>query len=521
MRNKRYACIIYIDTVLEDKSIRYDFFLSKKIKLATIIYSRYGKRECSNLIASALLSFLISVGIQIEPIFRKKLTKIEKDTVHEIFPFIRQYTGMRSFCGKYEGECAAYPFEEYDEEKVIAESILQEGCGKRQWFCVCGKKGTLFLAGRWQDKSKSNCVVVMNDRVFYSNRDVSEVEQAETDGWLSVDEGALGIQSSFSDLFSALYPDTMLQTYVDSGGRKIFHFLRSRQTDSIFELVAKAGMGVLADELEHFEGLNLSGTKPQDIFGLPIKCLRCINDNYNCISIITPQEREVVLSAYRHSPQTFLRPFTTIDILWLNYCSMARNDTRFDAEKYLFDLEIGKTLHYLNDIVETGEMNSYCAFSLYQNYLMYSARLNHWCCGKYPRNLEKATRKAVDLLNQIYEQQKSRKFEMTVSGKRYQRMMDDESGEKYFIDAPANPEMLPMAGQQLHNCLGNYVKKIANEKVIVGLVYERSENRKLIGAVEIRENILLQAKSFCNADFSGDAREYILRYAKRKWLVIS
>lgn len=78
---------------------------------------------------------------------------------------------------------------------------------------------------------------------------------------------------------------------------------------------------------------------------------------------------------------------------------------------------------------------------------------------------------------------------------------------------------MKQAGKDLHNCLGQYCKKIViHYTVVIGLVYEKHDDkRKLVGAVEIVANKLLQAKTFCNASIiHGDMKDYIMEYAKRK-----
>lgn len=112
-------------------------------------------------------------------------------------------------------------------------------------------------------------------------------------------------------------------------------------------------------------------------------------------------------------------------------------------------------------------------------------------------------------------------FKEVIYDANYQKMMEKDGEESYCICAPTSKELV-YAGQRLHNCLKDYGKKITEDKTIIGLVYEcREKNKNLIGAIEIKNGELIQAKSFCNEQFRGDEREYIIRYSMRKGLGIT
>lgn len=137
--------------------------------------------------------------------------------------------------------------------------------------------------------------------------------------------------------------------------------------------------------------------------------------------------------------------------------------------------------------------------------------------GKYPADLVGALEKTVDLLNEIRRKDKERKFKEKTKENDYQLYMEDLSDEEFCIIAPESREDLILAGKELHNCLSGYVSKILHNTSVVGLVYRKNKVGKvLIGAIEIRNNKMYQAKTFCNRKFEGIAKAYISGYAMRK-----
>lgn len=95
--------------------------------------------------------------------------------------------------------------------------------------------------------------------------------------------------------------------------------------------------------------------------------------------------------------------------------------------------------------------------------------------------------------------------------------MEDLPTENFCIIAPESRKDLVQAGKDLHNCLAGYASKILHNTSVVGLVYQKNEVGKvIIGAIEIRNNKIYQAKTFCNRKFEGSAKAYISGYAVRK-----
>lgn len=61
------------------------------------------------------------------------------------------------------------------------------------------------------------------------------------------------------------------------------------------------------------------------------------------------------------------------------------------------------------------------------------------------------------------------------------------------------------------------ISKILHNSSGVGFVYQKNEVEKvIIGAIEIMNNKIYQAKIFCNRKFEGSAKAYISGYAVRK-----
>jgi len=514
--------VLNVRCVLLKRSLLYEFFWGNSMKVMSVDYSRNGMVKWTNPLIGMVLSGLSFIGIDVIPVVRTGFSEQQKTKIQDILPFVRWEKDSGSFFEQFEQKYASYPYEEYDEGKRTAKKVLKNHYQYGRWYTVWGDHGTLFAVVRWKDEEKDDAVLVMSDRIFYSNRSEDEVRRAERRGEILFDYKQ--DKQSAADLFAAVYPDTMLKEYLVSGGSCIFHFLRAKDTkDRVFELLGKSRLGMLADMFlaEQFEGLEETKTNPADIFGLPMKLLRYLNDNYYSISMVTPQERNGLNYAWKKYPGLFEKPMKQIDIMWLNFLQTSRVDRRFSST-LLSDLPLEKTLNYLHHIVEKGKMSEYAVFSLYENYIMFSQQMGgRFCAGRFPENLEAAVKQSIGCLNEcVYESRKD-SFKSIVFGEPYQQLMENLPEEQYCIQAPQSQEELFRAGHALHNCLGGYGKKILGRHTCVGFVLKKQDGQGvLIGAIEISyiTQSIVQAKSFCNRPFQKEEQDYIIAYADRKQL---
>lgn len=514
---------IFIDETFENDCLRYEMFWGK-IKVLSYEYYRRRKKGIENPFVACGVLLLGKMGFQPIANVRKRLSEEEKIRVAYVFPYISHYKGMRSFVQNYEQYDSKYPYDTHDECNRLKQTLLNATELKRGWMLRYGDLGTPFLTNCWDGSSEKKCIVVTNGSVFSSNITVQEVSDAEINNEMP---SATDKEKEFiKGRFSAFYPDIQMRSYIESGGKYIFRTcVAANGKDHVFELLAKSGLGNLADAYLNsgFEGLNLAGTSPAMIFDMPLKLLRNINQLQEENLILTLEERKAMAEAWKRFPKLFEEPLRTIDIMWINYWHEAQVDCLLKRE-LLDKLPLKETITYLRQIIDKGEMNDYTVFACYENYLMYSLKAGMvFCGGKYPKDLEAEIILIIEEMKLRKEKEAEDAFAKVVNSARYQMHMDGTPGEEFIICAPRSRGELSKAGSTLYNCLSRYAIKILSKECVIGLVYQRKEKneKKLIGAIEISCNSIVQAKWVCNKTLDKEVRDYIKGFAKRKKLRIN
>ncbi|WP_448915741.1 PcfJ domain-containing protein [Eubacterium ramulus] len=508
---------VSVDASFHEDRLCYDFCLESGMKIYAITYSRKGKTEVKNISAVLFIAVLEKLGFVPNFVQRKRLSTEEKRRIRKVFPYISQYKGLTQFNEQFSNAHLKYPYDEYDEAERLAQAVIQAKAYDHCWHIMWGDRGTLYLTALWVDETGTECVAVFNDRVIYSNISYADLLSKELTKEISI--GSLEKTKEIGVLFDNFYPNLHMGNYLLSGGVNVFRLCHgTRNGDFVFELLAKSRLGILADEyiFGGFEDLNIHASTPSSVMGLPMKLLRYANDHYYSIALSTLRERKALLYAWNKYPELFDRELEAVDVMWLNFLQASKEDSWFRAE-LLDKLPLKRTIKYLHGIITDGKMNDYVAFVSYENYVMYSQRLGEFSFGKYPSDLIGALEKTIDLLNEIRQKDKERKFREKTKKDDYQLYMEDLPTENFCIIAPESRKDLVQAGKDLHNCLAGYASKILHNTSVVGLVYQKNEVGKvIIGAIEIRNNKIYQAKTFCNRKFEGSAKAYISGYAVRK-----
>jgi len=117
-----------------------------------------------------------------------------------------------------------------------------------------------------------------------------------------------------------------------------------------------------------------------------------------------------------------------------------------------------------------------------------------------------------------YEELKAQAFVQAVESESYRALEEDMEEEAYRIGAPKSAEQLVEAGIVLCNCLKNYVSKVKRRQTMIGLIYEKEQNT-LVGAIEVKGGMVIQAKGPFNGRLKPPVEEYLRRYMYRKKMV--
>ena len=490
---------------MEKKALVYTVIADCKKEVCRICFERNGVREKSNGL-SCMADILWKAGLLTPGNvgFQKVLTKKERELVHDLFPYVPCYRNMWSFQKIYLKFNESFDYMAYEQVKEFGEKLLADAGEPTDgtWKEVRLGDGALYLACKWQDEAGEH-VVLADDRMFYSDLGFEQVCAAETAFSVSGDMSA----------FAAEHAASMLDGYLRNGGSRILYFLTAARYDHPFELLGKSGLGNLADQMEHYSGINKKGKNIREIFGVPVRCLRALSDN-NDLMLYDREDRRVLQWAYEKCPDLFERSITLIDEMWFHYCYQYE-DLQISDDQTLGDV-LRKTTKYLNKKVAAMK-NPYHVFGLYENYIRYSIRIGKYFHGLCPSDLNRAVEECVDYLQKLYEEERAQAFYHAVNREEYMVCEDDMDDEPYRISRPKSAEELMQAGNELCNCLRSYVNKIKQQRTMVGLIYEKEHN-KLIGAIEVRGDYVVQAKGPCNDMLESEVQAYVWRYMDRKHL---
>ena len=478
---------------------------SKEKEVCKVIFTRNNMlQKCRDKKFRHYLSHIDNYRIQFR---QQEMTMEDKYNIHKIFPYIPQFTNFEEFYFWYSRINSKFGYIKYMIAKILAQRILNSSYeADGNWKCTKGKRIN-YLYCKWKDSMDVCHIVLMNEEFFVSDVDYLQIYQQELQTGFSFD--VLNIQP-----FIKRNPNAMLDVYLNAGGKNIFSFLTAKIMNHPVELLGKAGLAKLADNINCYQGIHLNGKTLPDIFDVPLAVLKSVNKGED-LMLCTPEDRMLLAKAFQENRAVFSEPMTVIGELWIRYYFL--NDETLFAVKNMGSLV--DTVRYLNRCCK-DEHEAYTVFGLYQNYLAYTQKIGgNYTQGLYPKNLASAVEESGILLQIRYEEEKSFQFQRVVQSRDYQYLVDDLSDCRYRIRVPETPEDVCNAGKELHNCLSGYVKKIKQGKTKVVFIEDKEKGNKLIGAIEVRSGRLIQAAGYCNEKLSKEVAEYVKDYLKRKLIV--
>ena len=130
----------------------------------------------------------------------------------------------------------------------------------------------------------------------------------------------------------------------------------------------------------------------------------------------------------------------------------------------------------------------------------------------FPRRLKMAHDQAVQALNDKHtaEQEKAIADSFEMLKRRYQFR-----GKKMMIVPPRTAKDLVDEGTALHHCVGQYVKKVAQNKCVILFVRKVSEPDKSLCTIEVRDGQVVQARCFGNQEPPAPITAFIEQWKRR------
>lgn len=235
----------------------------------------------------------------------------------------------------------------------------------------------------------------------------------------------------------------------------------------------------IAFHLEDMEGVNITGTNVEEIFGLSLNCLKLFSKGTPCDYITKEWGRFFVAEAYKEYHNILNSQKYISEYQW-RYLYDLKNPTLFDAIPEKFDIQLFKTMAYV-----TSE-NEYLK---YLEYYALQDELTGYVERKTVKNhdeLISRLRKLVDIQeilwrDDMYDRAFKKQYE------RFQHLQIIEENFKVRI-AQSVKEFINFA-DPLNNCLisERYFERIRKGETLILFIEDLNNNEKIAVELSIEE----------------------------------
>lgn len=354
--------------------------------------------------------------------------------------------------------------------------------------------------------------------------------------------------------FYDAYPQLHIKSYLKSGGIQPLLVLLIPYFHTGLELLAKSGLGDLADCLFYQKFLigdyinyNPYANNHKEMFGIPFSLLCRIeecrkkydgNNHMNTTNYINyiralqfwyhefPQILD--FPVYHESYLHFLSDYST-NIRYSNYYYSEVPSPYYSllhtTNQSLEDVFL--TARYLNQ-AENGSFNFYEKYVSYLNKYVYVHKyIKDTPYKKRPKNFKEMNKKLYDCYETLKLDEKYPDFLSRVNSPKYLALSSESIGESgalenYLIVTPKKPSELTQEGISLHNCVGSYISMVSKGTCIILFLREKTNPQKSFAAIELSGNAkyLKQLKTINNRRVCDEAQEYVKKWCECKGIKI-
>lgn len=327
--------------------------------------------------------------------------------------------------------------------------------------------------------------------------------------------------SFFENDINDVAPELHLQHYEDFLDA-IKHVYYASHKSGVLELLYKSNLAVIAKHLEKFSDYNILACNLEEAFSLPVNLLRKLNHDEAIEHLLLDKETRIMTGQVYKNYHGELGKYEKINSYQIRYLfSLMEKNKPLDSVvlKALSTIEEG----YDEDMDEM-----IYAEEVYQEYMNYISRLN--LIGRnrklFPKYLDLSmqNKRGFYYSRRLLEQC----FENISYFERFHKIYEEDDSiyayedDKYKIIVPKTFVDLLEEGEQQHNCL----QAIIEDDVLDGdsiILFMRDKNclHKSLVTMEIRGNVITQARKKFNKDCSQEEIEFILNYANDKNLKVS
>ena len=462
--------------------------------------------------------------------------------IREVFPNILRILSPGDFLNQYRnGRLACCRLlKDKEAEKILAGRPLFDDEEEVSEITVRGKlirrQGNKILHVGIKVPGKKEMGILMAKNYLYANKEYGEeiCRLIRKPGILVENQ----ISERAAEEFDRCYPSFMLEKYLKEGGRNVLIPLFSAKADRYVELLYKAGMPYLAENMQDIienNYLALEKKNLSDIFELPVKTLRKFS-----FAGISGEEGifDSLKRLYAIDRGLFSLPeYNYLSVMFLKELDLRLCETVPEGhqESHVFDGwtrdEILRTLKYvtwLNGPQKTKTIKAQEAAKRYVDYLLNCKRLGMYIEGKWPRDIKTAHEKAAELFYTQKDRILAENFNKVVTSEEYRFFTTGyEAQREYFeedpytIISPKSIWEMQMEASLMHNCVESYSRKVAEEETKVYFLRQKEKPEDPLCTIEVsRFRELVQLKAFANQKAPKNIREFVRKWAKIKNITV-
>jgi hypothetical protein len=317
--------------------------------------------------------------------------------------------------------------------------------------------------------------------------------------------------------YSDRYPDWKLKRYYTAAMRLLDHIYHCMRRGSAKEILYKAGLDMLAVNLDSLDEINLLSTKPSDIYdGVSMKTLRSLNCNEGAQLLETEQKRGVVKGLQAKFPDMFDETLNGAQCGYLNY--LIEGDLtvgevgrlfkarRFDlmtiwapAQYSLFIWKVKKGEQMEQDARALGEIDH-----IYKSYI---ARLKDSSIEECQR-IVGILREYLLIKRETYDKEFRRCVRRHIPNWQ-------ERNNGYVVRYPQTINDFCRESAYMSNCLLTYVDAVLYDDTTILLMRKLDSVNDPFITIEIFDDELRQAYHRFNEDCTPEEADWIRKYCKR------
>ena len=313
----------------------------------------------------------------------------------------------------------------------------------------------------------------------------------------------------FDEMVMKLFPDWHFKQYSSDDMRTALkHMYFASHRCGAREILYKAGLECIADNLDEIPSYNIIGTTPEKIIGsgLPLKLLRIMNSIGMVYKLKDEESIRFCREVYGRYGGYIGKEIPTL-AQWHYLEVLYKNDGNFGGHGFIRALyeKLADTNNEvcLNDyemfLELRDEIRDFRKMKIPMTYDVYSvvARLKQYKKCKYENE-------AADIC--IRDRKRSSTYEYV--------------GAKYCVIMPESSLDMGKEAIYQRNCLMDYVDAHASGETTILFVRKSDDLKRPFVTIEVRSGVIIQVRGRFNALPGRDVYEFLSDYARKHWLFI-